>query len=142
MSSLAGGVGAPASAVGGTCAAASPLHSATAPSTATTAITVRADLRIGNLTEAITAPSPQPEQAYRPQEQRAPEPGLLGEAMETRVRWEVEPGRTVRGQVVDANGVAVPRANVEVVWPGGYTGAYADVAGNFVVTGAGPKVAY
>lgn len=69
--------------------------------------------------------------------QRAPEPWLLGEAMETRVRWEVEPGRTVRGQVVDANGVAVPRANVEVVWPGGYTGAYADVAGNFVVTGVG-----
>lgn len=70
--------------------------------------------------------------------QREPAAWVLGEARETRVRFEVEPGRTLRGKVVDARGVAVPRANVEVVGPFGYVGSFADDAGMFVAQGVAP----
>lgn len=70
--------------------------------------------------------------------QREPVAWLLGEGREVRVRWEVEPGRTLRGTVVDARGVAVPRANIEVVGPFGYVGSFADDGGSFVVEGLAP----
>ncbi len=69
--------------------------------------------------------------------QRAPAPLWVGDTG-VRARWEVEAGRTVRGRVVDANGVVVPRARVEVVGPLGVVVAEADDAGNFVVKGVSP----
>lgn len=70
--------------------------------------------------------------------QRAPEPWLLGEAMQAEATWYVEQGRTVRGVVRDPRDVAVSRANVEITGAWGYVGAFADDAGEFEVAGVHP----
>ena len=70
--------------------------------------------------------------------QRAPAPWLLTEAMTSEVTWEVEPGRTLRGAVVDESGAPVPRANIEVVGPYGHVGGYADDDGAFEISGVAP----
>ena len=74
--------------------------------------------------------------------QRTPEPWLLDDAMSTSVIWEVEPGRTVRGKVVDDRGRPLPLAYVTASGSGsgswGYVQTETDADGLFTLPGVHP----
>ena len=70
--------------------------------------------------------------------QRAPEAWLLDEAMVSRITWEVEPGRTLRGKVEDHRGRPVPGAHVDAAGTWGFVSAETDAAGTFTLTALQP----
>ena len=79
--------------------------------------------------------------------QRTPEPWLLDDAMATSVTWEVEPGRTLRGKVVDDGGRPIAVAYVTASSSGsgsdywGHVQTETDADGLFTLPGIHPGAA-